>query len=322
MNEKLIGYIENSFIGPLLKDTEITDVTYNGVSFFYVHNDKGRLKADIKVSSEEVMNFIRQIANFSEKQFSYTIPSLDVSIGKYRLNAMHPSIVRVENDKSCSFALRIGSKETRIMSNSEFINNECEKYLTECLTNEKSIMIAGPTGSGKTELQKYLLSKLKKNSRVIVIDNVQELENLRQFEDLDLTSWQVTQNNPNASMEELIRNALRSNPDWLVVAEARGKEMSEVLTSVMTGHPIISTVHAYSLEAIPKRVCRMIMKADPSEKYKYIFDDVYEHIKIYVYLNRKFGEDGKVHRFIESIGELQKDGTMKIIYRKDNDEKN
>ena len=321
MNEKLINFIENSFIGYLLKDTEVTDVSYNGVSFFYVHNEKGRLRADIKVSNEEVMNFIRQIANYSEKQFSYTNPSLDVSIGKYRLNAMHPSIVRVENDKACSFALRISSKECRIESNSEFINNECEKFLVSCLENEQSIMIAGKTGSGKTELQKYLLSKLKKNTRVIVIDNVQELENLRQYEDLDLTSWQVTPNNPNASMEELIRNALRSNPDWLVVAEARGKEMSEVLTSVMTGHPIISTVHAYSLEAIPKRVCRLIMKADPSEKYEYIFDDVFEHIKIYVYLNRKFGKDGQVHRFIESIGELQKDGSMKIIYRKKSNEK-
>ncbi len=321
MNEKLLSYIESSFIGSLLKDTEITDVSYNGVSFFYVHNEKGRLKSDIKVSSEEVMNFIRQIANYSEKQFSYTIPSLDVSIGKYRLNAMHPSIVRVENDKACSFSLRIGSKENRIAPNSEFINEECEKFLVSCLENEKSIMIAGATGSGKTELQKYLLSKLKKNSRVIVIDNVQELENLRQFEDLDLTSWQVIPNNPNASMEELIRNALRSNPDWLVVAEARGKEMSEVLTSVMTGHPIISTVHAYSLEATPKRICRMIMKADPTEKYEYILDDVYEHIKFYVYLNRKFGRDGVVHRYIESIGELQKDGSMKIIYRKKKNEK-
>ena len=316
MNEKLLSYIESSFIGSLLKDPEITDVSYNGVSFFYVHNEKGRLKSDIKVSSEEVMNFIRQIANYSEKQFSYTIPSLDVSIGKYRLNAMHPSIVRVENDKACSFSLRISSKENRIEPNSEFINEECEKFLVSCLENEKSIMIAGATGSGKTELQKYLLSKLKKNSRVIVIDNVQELENLRQFEDLDLTSWQVIPNNPNASMEELIRNALRSNPDWLVVAEARGKEMSEVLTSVMTGHPIISTVHAYSLEATPKRICRMIMKADPTEKYEYILDDVYQHIKFYVYLNRKFGRDGVVHRYIESIGELQKDGSMKIIYRK------
>ena len=267
MNEKLLSYIENSFLSPLLNDPDITDISYNGVSFFYVHNEKGRLKSDIKASSEEILNFIRQIANFSERQFSYTIPMLDVSIGKYRLNAVHTSIVRVDNDKSCSFSIRIGSKETRIIPNSEFISSECEKFLVDCLENEESIIIAGPTGSGKTELQKYLLSKLRKNSRVIVIDNIQELENLRQYEDLDLTTWQISPNNPNASMEELIRNALRSNPDWLVVSEARGKEMNEVLTSVMTGHPIITTLHAKSLEAIPKRVCRMVMSADTTQKY-------------------------------------------------------
>ena len=67
MNEKLISYIENSFLSNLLTDSEITDVCYNGVNFFYMHNQKGRIKADIKASNEEVLDFIRQIANYSEK---------------------------------------------------------------------------------------------------------------------------------------------------------------------------------------------------------------------------------------------------------------
>ena len=321
MNERALSFLENSFLSPLLKDKDITDVSYNGVSFFYVHNDKGRMKSNIKVPSEDVLNFIRQIANFSENQFSYMSPNLDVSVGKYRLNAVHPSIVRVENEKACSFSMRIGSKETRIKSDSEFISKEAEAFLLKCLENEESIVIAGPTGSGKTELQKYLLSKLKKNSRVIVIDNILELENLRQFEDLDLTSWQVSPNNPNVSMQELIRTALRSNPDWLVVAEARGKEMADVLTSVMTGHPIITTLHAKSLEAIPKRVCRLIMQSDQTQKYEDILEDVYEHIKYYIYLNRKFINNKKVVRYIDSIGELQKDGSMKVIYKRGKHEK-
>ena len=316
MNEKVLSFIESSFLAPLLNDPNITDISYNGVSFFYVHNDKGRKKSDIKATNEEVMNFIRQLANYSERQFSFTNPSLDVSIGKYRFNAMHSSIVRVENDKAYSFSLRIGSKETRINKEYEFISKEGEDFLIKCLEKEESIVIAGPTGSGKTELQKYLLAKLPKFSRVIVIDNIQELENLRSFDDLDLTSWQVSQSNPNASMQELIRNALRSNPDWLVIAEARGKEMSDVLTSVMTGHPIITTIHAKSLEAIPKRICRLIMQADTTQKYEDIYDDVFEHIKYYVYLNRRYTRERKVFRFVESIGELQKDGSMKLIYKR------
>ena len=321
MNEKALAFIENSFLSTLLTDKEITDISFNGVSFFYVHNDKGRLKANIKATSEGVMNFIRQIANYTENQFSYTLPQLNVSIGKYRLNAVHSSIVRVDNNKACSFSIRIGSQESRINPGTAFISKDCDKFLGECLEKEESIVIAGPTGSGKTELQKYLLSKLRDNSRVIVIDNIQELENLRQYENLDLTCWQASETNPNASLDSLIRNALRSNPDWLVVAEARGAEMNEVLTSVMTGHPIITTIHAKSLEAIPKRICRLVMKADTTQKYEDIFDDVQEHIKYYVYLNRKFTKDKKVSRYVESIGELQSDGSMKIIYRRKKNEK-
>ena len=65
----------------------------------------------------------------------------------------------------------------------------------------------------------------------------------------------------------------------------------------------------------------MIMKADTTQKYEDIYEDVYDHIKYYVYLNRRFSKDEKVLRYVESIGELQKDGIMKIIYRKKVDEK-
>lgn len=317
MNEKLNNFIQNSFIGPLLEDSNITDVSYNGVSIFYMHNKDGRKKSDIKVSPNEAMDFIRQIANFTEKQFSFATPSLDVSIGKYRLNAMHTSIVRVNNEKSCSFSLRIASQESKVKDDLNFLNKKCRKYLKRCLDDEKSIVIAGPTGSGKTELQKYLLSLLRPYSRVIVIDNIQELESVRVNNDLDLTSWQISPNNENATIEELIRNALRSNPDWLVVAEARGKEMADVLNSVMTGHPIITTLHAKSVETIPKRMARMILKADGSQKYEEILEDISDHMKVFVYVNRRIKKNGKVARYVESIAEFNDKKEMEIVFRKD-----
>ena len=195
MNDKLLNYIENSFLKDLLKDDGITDISYNGKNIFYLHNKKGRLKAETTVDTNEVLDFIRQIANLSEKQFSYTIPFLDVSVGKYRINAVHPSIVRVKNDKSCSFSIRIGSEESRVLNDYDFINEKCRKYLDSAIRDEKSIVIAGETGSGKTELQKYLLLNLHNNARVIVIDNIEELEYVRINDDLDLTSWQISPNN-------------------------------------------------------------------------------------------------------------------------------
>lgn len=316
MNERLINFIENSFLSEYLKMPGVTDISYNGVSFFYMHNKEGRKKANLNIQSTEVLDFIRQIANFSERQFSVANPYLDIGVGKYRINAVHTSIVRVINEKSCSFALRIGSEKSLLENDFNFLDKKCRDFLSKALSQHKSIVIAGATGSGKTELQKYLLTNLRPFERVIVIDNIEELENVRVNDDIDLTMWQISQSNPNASAEELIRNALRSNPDWLVMAEARGKEMSDVFLCVTTGHPIITTLHAETLEDIPLRITRLIESGNTTEKFEDILSDVYEHFKILVFLKRKIKDDGSVVRYIESIAETQKDKTLKIIYRR------
>lgn len=305
MNKELVTYLESSFLSPLLSDTEITDISYNGKDIYYLHNQFGRKKSNIEVSKDEVAVFIRQIANLAEKQFSYTNPSIDVSEGKYRINAIHQSIVRVENEKSISFSIRIASPNNRILTSKSFMNSKMKTFLLDCLKKQKSIVIGGPTGSGKTELQKYLLTSLEDNSRVIVIDNVQELEFIRSNPNLDITSWEANENHVNSSINDLIRQALRSNPDWLVVAESRGKEMNDVLTSVMTGHPIITTMHAKSLMSMPHRLVRMIEMADTRESYDDIMGDLLSHIPVYVFVRRDITKDGNVHRYIEAIGEVE-----------------
>lgn len=298
-------------------DHSITDISYNGVSIFYQHNRLGRTKAKINVTSDEVIDFIRQIANMSEKQFSYTSPFLDISIGRYRINAVHSSLVRVGNDKSISFSIRIASSESRVKNDLDFMDMDARKIIGKMLDKRESIVIAGPTGSGKTELQKFLLSSLPDYTRIIIIDNIQELDYIRQNEKLDVTSWQVTPYSKEGTFEELIRNALRSNPDWLVIAESRGKEMNDVLNSVMTGHPIISTIHAKDVLSVPHRMARMVEMSDSSQDYDDILEDILSHIPYYIYLNRSFEKNGEVIRYIESIAVSNvKDKTLKIVYQR------
>ena len=317
MTSKLVQYIESSFISYLLSDKNITDISYNGVNIFYQHNRLGRKKANVKVSQEEVMDFIRQIANMSEKQFSFTSPFLDISVDRYRINAVHSSLVRVGNAKSISFSIRIASYESRIKNDKNFMDSDAKKILETMLANNESIVVAGPTGSGKTELQKYLLSSLPNYSRIIIIDNIQELDFIRTNEDLDITSWQVTPQSKEGTFEELIRNALRSNPDWLVIAESRGKEMNDVLNSVMTGHPIISTIHAKDVLSVPHRMVRMVEMSDTSEDYDEIMEDILTHIKCYVYVNKKIKSNGEVTRYIESIALVnKKTNKLEIVYQR------
>lgn len=318
--QKTITYLENSFLKPLLLVDTITDISYNGESIYYLDNLKGRIKSEILLSQNEAKDFIRQLSFMSGKQFSYQHPFLDVSIGRYRLHAVHPSIGRIGNQEALTFCIRLASIRTNITRDNGFMPLELVCLFDVLLDSKVSIAIGGVTGSGKTELQKYLLSNVKKNSRIIIIDNVLELEQVRFQNDADINTWQVDERNVNASIQTLVKNALRSNPDWLVVAESRGGEMLELLNSMMTGHPMITTLHALDIEGMPFRIIRMIMMNEQKMNYEDVKSDLLYHLHFFIYLKHTIDETGLSHRFISDIHYIDNSGLITRVYHKEKDD--
>lgn len=314
-SEKAVTFLESSFISEYLLKDKVTDVSFNGTNFYYQTNDKGRNKADIRVELSMVKDFLRQIANMSEKQFSYQNPFLDVSIGRYRINGVHQSIARKGNEQTLTFSIRIAGEKGLINDDSDFLTEELISLFSVLLDQNISLVIGGITGSGKTEFQKYLISKMRNNSRVIIIDNILELSHVSNDERLDFNVWQVDEKNAEASIQLLVRNALRSNPDWLIVAESRGAEMLEVLNSAMTGHPIITTLHALNAQSMPSRMGRMVMMNDKKMDFENVMSDIYYHFRIFIYLKREFQKDGTVFRYISDILEFDEQGNSHHIYQ-------
>ncbi len=318
--KKLTDYLESSFLKDLLSLDSVTDISYNGDNIYYIDNRYGRLRRDVEVEPQLVKDFIRQIANLSEKQFSYQSPELDVSFGKYRLSALHQSICRKNNIECVCFSIRIASSKLRIEENEQFFPREVIELLDALIDSNVSIVIGGLTGSGKTELQKYLITRMRENTRTIVIDNILELDQLKINKNLDFNIWQVDENRSKASIQSLVRTALRSNPDWLIVAESRGKEMLEVLNSSLTGHPIITTLHALDIESMPYRMVRMVMMNEQKMDFNDVYQDIAYHMRFYIYMKRKYLNNGAVLRYISSIAYLNgKD--MEEIYGSDGENK-
>ena len=304
-------FLETSFLSPLLAMEGITDISYNGSSLYYVTNKEGRKKSEIKITNDEVGAFLRQLANTSERQFSYLNPILDVSFGSYRLNAVNSSLARVRNQKVFTFSIRIEHGGCLIEENSPFLDEESRNIINNLLDKDESIIIGGLTGSGKTEFEKYCLYHMKKDSRVIVIDNIEELDML-EIPSLDLNTWLVNQqNSKGANFCSLIKNALRNNPDYIVVSEARGEEMLDALTSAMSGHPILTTIHAKDVAAMPDRVVRLAMMGNPNLKKDELMDDIAHHLRYYVYIAKEMSEDSGVKRYLKSISYLD-EKTLKL----------
>ena len=313
--EKAIYYLENSFLSSLFKSDDVTDVSYNGESIYYVSNSKGRIKSSIIVEHQTVKDFLRQIANITEQQFSYTNPTLDVSVGKYRINATHQSIGKKNDEDVVSFAIRIASIKPRINRKSDFFTPEIVE-LIELITKKRlSMVIGGITGSGKTEFQKFIIRNFPVNERVIVVDNVMELDSVRGEADIDLTCWKVDDKNPNVTGSYLIKNALRNNPDWLILAEARDKEMLDVLNSAMTGIPLITTIHAFDCYSLPYRMGRLVLKSDQKLDYQETLKDIFYHFHFYFYLAKEI-INGNVKRYIKEIGFVDNSGKYFPIYER------
>ena len=312
---RAIYYIENSFLSPLLFDEDITDISYNGKEIFYVSNSDGRKRSDIVIEHQLAKDFLRQIANIGEQQFSFSNPILDISIGKYRINATHQSIGKIKDDDVVSFSIRIASEHPKIGDDSDFFTPLIVELLKTLLSNRHSLVIGGLTSSGKTEFQKYLLRRMKENERVIVIDNVMELDSVREDGLIDLTCWRVDERNPYTSPSVLIKNALRNNPDWLILAEARDKEMFDVLNSAMTGSPIITTIHSRDVKSLPFRMARMVQKSEQKMDYNEVLADIYYHFHFYIYLT-KSEKDGQISRYISSIGYINDEGKFSYLYKR------
>ena len=161
----VVSYLESSFLKDLLKNDNVTDISFNGETLFYQDNINGRHKLEYKLNDKEAFDFVRQIANLSDSMFSYSDPILDISCGRYRINATHYAISRKNRNKVINFSIRIGQDELRILDDKNFINEKCVYLIQKFIEVKESIIISGITGSGKTEVYIKLIEDVIKSNK-------------------------------------------------------------------------------------------------------------------------------------------------------------
>ena len=176
------------------------------------------------------------------------------------------------------------------------------KILVECHAN---IMISAETGAGKTELQKMLVGFMKPADRIISIEDVNEMHLPDLYPDLDIFAWN-TITSPTGkggiSISDLVKQALRNNPKWILVAETRGAEAYEMFQSVLSDHAIITTLHAISNESVPSRfigMSKMGFEIDEESTER----DFLRYMHIGIHLTRK-EINGHIIRYIDEIAEF------------------
>lgn len=126
-----------------------------------------------------------------------------------------------------------------------------------------NIALSGATSSGKTTLLDALLRAIPHLDRLLTIEDTSELQ-------LSAPNFVSFEANPSAgiTVRDLVRHALRSRPDRIIVGEIRGAEAFDLLDALNTGHPG-STVsfHADSSATALPRLESMLRMAPEAQNW-------------------------------------------------------
>jgi twitching motility protein PilT len=126
------------------------------------------------------------------------------------------------------------------------------KKLTE--VNTGLVVLSGPTGSGKSTTLAALLEEINASSsrNIIAIESPIEyvFTNRRSF----IRQREIPTHSP--SFEQALVDALRENPDVLVIGEMRTPEVMRLtLNAAETGHLVIATMHSATCAEALNRIC-------------------------------------------------------------------
>ena len=202
-------------------------------------------------SSEALERALRQLAFDAGARLDIASPMLDLSIGFTRLHMMLPHGIC----NQASLSIRVHSAEfssiESLIENS-MLSEEQAAFLQAAIAEKKTIVISGPTSSGKTTLLRALLGNLRE--RIITIEQVPEL--FLEFPAISLTARESNQEGVGEiGLSQLVVQSLRMRPDRIVVGEVRKDELVAFLQAVSNGHPgSLTTLHATSLEQISQRL--------------------------------------------------------------------
>ena len=285
--------------GPMQKyldDDDVTDISYsNGGQLWLKSLSRGVYRADQQDVDDALMEKIAfQCSNIMGKTFNMAHPFLDSESAELRMNFVHNSIAR--NGIAVVFRktpAKIRLEKQKLL-NEKYVQLNIHEFLINCVKCHCNIIVCGETGSGKTELVKYLASHTAENEKMISIEDTLELHLDRIYPTRDIVAMKT---NNIASYSDVLVTCMRQNPIWILLSEVRSAEaVTAVRNSISSGHYILSTIHADKAESIPHRMYSLLESNIDVEQF---LKTIYRYVQIGIFVRGRYKPE--VKRFVREI---------------------
>jgi len=306
-------------IESLMVDPEVTDIMINGPDRILVERRGVLQPTNIRFAdSAHLMHFIQRLVGRAGRRIDESNPIVDARLPDgSRFNAVIPPLALCGPTVSIR---RFGNKRLQMEDMIRYgsLAPAMADFLILAVRGRMNIIVAGGTGAGKTTLLNCMSRFIPDAQRVVTIEETAELS-LQQIDVVPLETRMPNMEGKGAiNQRDLLRNALRMRPDRIIVGEARGAEVLDMLQAMNTGHDgSMSTVHANDTRETLDRLQLMIALSGAELPSRVARQYIANALDIVIHVTRLQTGERRVTRISEVSG--LKDGEYKMddifVYR-------
>lgn len=283
---------------PLISDPHIEDITCDGYGpIFLEHKIFKGLKTTIEFTRDDLNRFVLQLSERIGKPITYANPIIDSTLPDgSRINIVYGEDI---SKRGSNFTIRkFNAKPMSILNliASNTMDYAMAAYLWIMIQEGMSIFVSGETASGKTTTLNAIMAFISPNAKIVSIEDTAEVQVPHKNWTREITrSTNKGEDSADVGMFDLLKAALRQRPNYIIVGEIRGIEGAIAFQAIQTGHPVMSTFHAASVEKLIQR-----LTGDPINVPKTYVDN----LNLVIIQSAVRRPDGKVVRRVLSINEI------------------
>lgn len=294
----------------LYREKDVEEVQVVGREIFLVRNGQPERHHRMFESLEEVRLLQDRLALCGKKPINEKNPVLQSYMwNRSRLvmareNYSDIPIINIRN-----FIVRDVSLDGLVLLKT--INPQMAALLKHLVRYHASIVVGGSTNTGKTTFLFSLAQEIPENERIITLEKefeialrdrlkgVRNIVALREVSEIGLT------------MEEAFKPILVMSPKWVIVGEAKGAEVAQMIQGSLRGHDVMGTLHTKYRDSFISDVVDMVKQDGRQRDDQDLKSSIARAFNILIFL-RLLKVNGETRRVVTEITELYTDADRNV----------
>lgn len=286
-------------LDPLTTDPYIEDISCSGLGQIFIEHKIFRgVKSSIDFSSiDDLDRYVMWLSERIKKPVTFKNPICDATLPDgSRINIVFGKEV---SKRGSNFSIRkFAGTPISIFELIDFgsLSYQMLAYLSLVIGHGLNVFVSGETASGKTTLLNALTTFIQPLAKIVSIEDTPELQVPHQNWIREVVQTNTMDNSSGGiTMFDLLMAALRQRPDEILIGEIRGVEGNVAFQAMQTGHSVMATFHAATVQKLIQRV-----SGDPILVPKTYIDN----LNVVVLCSQVRLPNGKMGRRITGVNEI------------------